>query len=95
MISILSLVSEKGLARILNKMTCGRSNRFFGRYRIGKTDIHHSIDVIHVEKNVCESLIGTLLHTDEKTRNHGHAQVDLKKIRIRPELYLDDSVKGT
>jgi hypothetical protein len=33
----LSLGSEKGLARILRKMTCGRSNRLFGSYRIRKT----------------------------------------------------------
>jgi hypothetical protein len=33
----LSLVSEKGLARILKKMTCGRSNQFFRNYRIGKS----------------------------------------------------------
>jgi hypothetical protein len=25
-----------------------------------------------------------LLNTDEKTRDHGHARVDLKKIGIRP-----------
>jgi hypothetical protein len=31
------LVSGKGHARILAKMTCGRSNRFFVSYRIGKT----------------------------------------------------------
>jgi hypothetical protein len=30
--SMLSLVSEKGLARILVKMTYGRSNQFFGSY---------------------------------------------------------------
>jgi hypothetical protein len=36
-------------------------------------DVHHLIDVMHVEKNVCESLLGTLLNTDKKTRNHGHA----------------------
>jgi hypothetical protein len=29
-------------------------------------DICHSIDVMHIEKNVCESLFGTLLNTDEK-----------------------------
>jgi hypothetical protein len=29
-------------------------------------DIRYSIDVIHVEKNVCESLLGTLLSTDKK-----------------------------
>jgi hypothetical protein len=58
-------------------------------------DIRHLIDVIHIEKNVCESLLGTLLNTDGKTRDHGHARADLKKIGIRPELWLDDSVKGT
>jgi hypothetical protein len=36
-------------------------------------DIHHSIDVMHVKKNVCESLLGTLLNTDGKTRKYGHA----------------------
>jgi hypothetical protein len=58
-------------------------------------DAHHSIDVIHVENNVCESLLKTLLSTYEKTRDHGHARADLKKTRIKPELWLDDSVKGT
>jgi hypothetical protein len=50
---------------------------------------------MHVKKNVCESLLRTLLNTDKKTRDHGHAQADLKKIEINPELWLDDSVKGT
>jgi hypothetical protein len=50
--------------------------------------------VIHVEKNVCESLIGTLLNTNGKTRDHGHARVDLMKMGIRKELWLDDFVKG-
>jgi hypothetical protein len=50
---------------------------------------------MHIVKNVCESHLGTLLNTDEKTRDHGHARADLKKMGIRPELWLDDSVKGT
>jgi hypothetical protein len=36
-------------------------------------DVRHSIDVMHVEKNVCESLLGILLNMDEKTRDHEHA----------------------
>jgi hypothetical protein len=36
-------------------------------------DGRHSIDVMHVEKNVCESLLGTLLNMDGKTRDHRHA----------------------
>jgi hypothetical protein len=58
-------------------------------------DVHHSIDVMHVEKNVCESLVGTLLNTNRKTRDHGHARADLKKMGIRQELWLDDFIKGT
>jgi hypothetical protein len=58
-------------------------------------DVRHSIDVMHVKKNVCECLLGTLLNTDGKTRDHGHARANLKKMKIRLELWLDDSVKGT
>jgi hypothetical protein len=29
-------------------------------------DVRHSIDVMHIEKNVCDSLIGTLLNTNGK-----------------------------
>jgi hypothetical protein len=43
-------------------------------------DVHHSIDVMHVEKNVCESLLGTLLNMDKKARDYGLARADLKKI---------------
>jgi hypothetical protein len=57
-------------------------------------DICHSIVVMFVEKNVCESLLRTLLNTDEKTRDHEHARADLNKIRIRSELRLNDSIKG-
>jgi hypothetical protein len=58
-------------------------------------DIHHSIDVMHIEKNVCESLIGTLLNTNRKIRDHGHAHSDLNKMGIRQELWLDNFIKGT
>jgi hypothetical protein len=49
---------------------------------------------MYVEKNMCESLLNTLLNMNEKIRDHGHARADIKKMRIRQELLLDDSVKG-
>jgi hypothetical protein len=49
---------------------------------------------MHVEKNMCESLLRTLFNTDGKTMDHGHARANLKKIEIRPELWLDNLVKG-
>jgi hypothetical protein len=32
---------------------------------------------------------------DRKTRDHRHAHADLKKIGIMPELWLNNSIKGT
>jgi hypothetical protein len=68
---------------------------FLGATVLKNLDVHHLIDVMHVKKNVCESLLRTLLNTDWKIRDHGHARADLKKMGIRLELWLDDSVKGT
>jgi hypothetical protein len=58
-------------------------------------DVCNSIYVMHAEKNVCENLVGTLLNMNGKTRDHGHACADMKKMGIRQELWLDDFVKGT
>jgi hypothetical protein len=58
-------------------------------------DVCHSIEVMHVKKNVCESLIGTLFNMNRKTRDHGHSHADMKKMGIGQELWLDDFVKGT
>jgi hypothetical protein len=91
--SMSSSVSGKELQRIMKKMTCGRSSQFFGSYHIGDLDVCHSIDVMHAEKNVCESLIGTLLNMNGKTMDHGHARADQKKMGIMQELWLDDFVK--
>jgi hypothetical protein len=49
--------------------------------------------MMHLKKNVCESLLGTLLNTNGKTMDHGHVCADIKKMGIRLELWLDDSEK--
>jgi hypothetical protein len=51
--------------------------------------------MMHVKQNVCERLLRTLLNTNGKTRDYRHARADIKKMEIRPEVWLDDSVKGT
>jgi hypothetical protein len=68
---------------------------FLGATVLERLNARHSIDVMHVEKNVHESLLRRFLNTDGKTWDHGHARADLKKMGIRPKLWLDDSVKGT
>ena len=45
-------------------------------------DVRHGIDVMHVEKNVCDSLLGTLLDIKGKTKDGKKARDDLKELRI-------------
>ena len=57
--------------------------------------LRHNLDVMHIEKNVCDNFIGTLLDIDTKTKDGLNARLDLKEIGIRPELYpvVDDKGK--
>ncbi|XP_019051541.1 PREDICTED: uncharacterized protein LOC104587313 [Nelumbo nucifera] len=47
----------------------------------------HNLDVMHIEKNICDNLIGTLLNLDGKTKDNVKARLDLRVMRIRPELH--------
>ncbi|KAK1561232.1 hypothetical protein QYE76_072032 [Lolium multiflorum] len=49
--------------------------------------VPHSLDVMHITKNVCESLLGTLLNMPEKTKDGPKARYDLQSIGIREELH--------
>ena len=49
----------------------------------------HSLDVMHITKNVCESLLGTLLNMPERTKDGPKARADLKSMGIREELHAN------
>ena len=46
----------------------------------------HSLDVMHITKNVCESLLGTLLNMPERTKDGPKARSDLRSLGIRKDL---------
>ena len=52
-------------------------------------DTPHSLDVMHITKNVCESLLDTLLNMPEKTKDGPKARSDLKILGIRKDLHGD------
>jgi hypothetical protein len=58
-------------------------------------DVHHSIDNMHVKKNVCEATCGTLLQQKSKGKDHKNAREDLEELGIRPELYIEEIKTGT
>jgi hypothetical protein len=41
---------------------------------------------MHIEKNICESLIATLLNIVKKTKDTAKAGLDLKDLGIKPEM---------
>ena len=50
--------------------------------------LRHNLDVMHIEKNICESLIATILNIIGKTKDTLKARLDLKDLGIKKELQL-------
>jgi len=53
--------------------------------------LRHNLDVMHIEKNVCESLLGTILDIKGKSKDTVNARLDLADLGIRKELQLQNS----
>lgn len=49
--------------------------------------IRHILDVIHIEKNICDNLVGTLLNIAGKTKDIVKARLDLEDLNIKKELH--------
>ena len=50
---------------------------------------------MHVEKNVAESLVGTLLHVPGKTKDGLNARLDLAELGVKQELFARQEQDGT
>ncbi|KAK1663854.1 hypothetical protein QYE76_052013 [Lolium multiflorum] len=57
-------------------------------------DTPHCLDVMHITKNVCESLLGTLLNMPDRTKDGQKARHDLKVLGIREELQIPAAQEG-
>ncbi|XP_028060576.1 uncharacterized protein LOC114264176 [Camellia sinensis] len=44
--------------------------------------LRHNLDVMHIEKNICDNVIGTLLSVDEKNKDTDKARLDLEDMKI-------------
>ena len=51
----------------------------------------HNLDVMHIEKNICENILCTLLNVPGKTKDTTNARLDLYDMKIRPELHLQQN----
>ena len=48
--------------------------------------LRHNLDMMHIEKNICHSLLGTLLDILEKSKHHINSRYDLLDMGILKEL---------
>ena len=48
--------------------------------------VHHQLDVMHIEKNICESIYVTLLHQPGKTKDGINARKDLTHPDLREKI---------
>ena len=56
--------------------------------------MHHSIDGMHIKKNVFESIIGILMDIKAKTKDGLKSWEDLVRLESRPELHPEDLGNG-
>lgn len=49
--------------------------------------MRHNLDVMHVEKNVCDSIVSTLLDIKGKSKDGLNSRMDLQEMSIRQELH--------
>ncbi|WMV37344.1 hypothetical protein MTR67_030729 [Solanum verrucosum] len=49
--------------------------------------LRHNLDVMHIEKNICDSILGTILDVKGKTKDTLSTRLDLQQMKIRKELH--------
>ncbi|CAN6539673.1 unnamed protein product [Malus baccata var. baccata] len=59
-----------------------------------KLKLRHNLDVMHIEKNVFDTLVGTILDIEGKTKDTIEARLDLERMGIRSSLWMK-KVGGT
>lgn len=52
--------------------------------------LRHNLDVMYIEKNIVDNIIGTILEIPGKTKDHANDRYDLKEMGIRKNLKPKD-----
>jgi hypothetical protein len=56
--------------------------------------LRHNLDVMHIEKNVMDNILGTILYIKGKTKDNLRARQDLKEMGLRPKLHPYTAIDG-
>ena len=53
----------------------------------------HCLNVMHIEKNVCDNIINTLINVNKKSKDHIDVRRDLKDMNLRPDIWPNENGK--
>jgi hypothetical protein len=56
--------------------------------------LRHNLDVMHIEKNVMDNILGTILDIKGKTKDNLAARLDLQEMGLRPKLHPFTAANG-
>ncbi|KAL0546349.1 hypothetical protein IC582_016257 [Cucumis melo] len=78
-------IQDKKRKRALNWT---KKSIFFNLPYWSRLLLRHKLDVMHIEKNVCDNLVGTLLNIEGKMKDTTNARLDLQDLKMRKDLHL-------
>ncbi|XP_042446436.1 uncharacterized protein LOC122031385 [Zingiber officinale] len=85
--NIVEDIEEEKYVRATNFSKCWKKKSIFFNLPYWKyLHVRHCLDVMHIEKNIFESLINTLMNIKGKTKDNVAARLDMVQMGIRPQL---------
>ncbi|XP_016206958.1 uncharacterized protein LOC107647394 [Arachis ipaensis] len=72
---------------------CKKKSVFFDLPYWEDQMLRHNLDVMHIEKNVCDNVVFTILNDSGKSKDNVKARRDLQCMGIRPELWPGEGGK--
>jgi len=52
--------------------------------------LRHNLDVMHIEKNVLDNIMYTVMNVKDKSKDNVRSRIDVSRFYGRPELHVDD-----
>lgn len=53
--------------------------------------VRHNLDSMHIEKNVFDNIVHTILQVDNRSKDNVKARLDMKRFKIRTHLHVDET----
>ncbi|GKC62923.1 putative transposase-associated domain-containing protein, partial [Tanacetum coccineum] len=87
---------DEGSSNQVNEAYWKKFNTWYRKLKYWRHNyVPHCIDFMHVEKNVGESLVRTLLNVPGKTKDGVNARLDLLELGIKPKLFARQDEEKT